>query len=146
MRIGAFCVLLCLAGLAEQRTPVPAAGRARRGGQLVGAERSAPRSFNPVVITDNPSKTVLERINSDLIHINRKTFKTEAALAKSWTASQDGREAPIKLRPGLKFSDGHALPADDVVFTFQVYLDEKLGAPQRDLLIVAGKPLSVRQV
>jgi peptide/nickel transport system substrate-binding protein len=150
MRIGAFCVLLCLAGLAEQRTPAPAGGSAggngRRGGQLVVAERSAPRTFNPVVITDNPTKTVLERINGDLIHINRKTFKTEPALAASWTASRDGRAYTIKLRPGLKFSDGHALTADDVVFTFQVYLDEKLAAPQRDLLIVAGKPIGVRKV
>jgi peptide/nickel transport system substrate-binding protein len=146
MRIGAFCVLLCLAGLAEQRTPAPAGGSARRGGQLVVAERSAPRSFNPVVITDNPSKTVLERINADLIHINRRTFKTEPALAASWTASRDGREYTLKLRPGLKFSDGHALTADDVVFTFQVYLDEKLAAPQRDLLVVAGKPIGVRKV
>ena len=149
MRIRALCVLLCLAGLAEQRTPAPAdgaGGHGRRGGQLVVAERSAPRTFNPVVITDNPTKTVLERINADLIHINRKTFKTEPALAASWTASKDGREYTIKLRPGLKFSDGHALTADDVVFTFQVYLDEKLGAPQRDLLIVAGKPIGVRKV
>jgi len=146
MRLRALCVLLCLAGLAEQRTPAPASGSARRGGQLVVAERSAPRSFNPVVLTDNASKTVVERINGDLIHINRKTFKTEPALAASWTASKDGREYTIKLRPGLKFSDGHALTADDVVFTFQVYLDEKLGAPQRDLLIVAGKPIGVRKV
>jgi len=146
MRIRAFCVLLCLAAVAEQRTPVPAAGSVRRGGQLVVAERSAPRTFNPVVITDNPTKTVLERINADLIHINRRTFKTEPALAASWTASQDGREYTIKLRPGLKFSDGHALTADDVVFTFQVYLDEKLAAPQRDLLVVAGKPIGVRKV
>jgi len=143
MRIGAFCVLLCLAGLAEQRTPAPAGGSARRGGQLVVAERSAPRSFNPVVITDNPSKTVLERINGDLIHINRKTFRTEPALAASWVPSKDGREYTLKLRPNLRFSDGHPFTADDVVFTFQVYLDEKVAAPQRDLLIVAGKPIAV---
>src|SRR5678815_4398909 len=149
MRIRALCVLLCLAGLAVQRTAPSAAGMAgngRRGGQLVVAERSAPRTFNPVVITDNPTKTVLERINSDLIHNNRRTFKTEPALAASWTPSKDGREYTIKLRPGLKFSDGHALTADDVVFTFQVYLDEKLAAPQRDLLIIGGKPIGVRKV
>src|SRR3954470_10761904 len=98
MRIRAFCVLLCLAAVADQRAPVPAAGSGRRGGQLVVAERSAPRAFNPVVITDNPTKPILERINSDLIHINRRTFKTEPALAASWSASRDGREYTLKLR------------------------------------------------
>ena len=62
MRIRALCVLLCLAGLAEQRTPAPAAanpaGNGRHGGQLVVAERSAPRTFNPVLITDNPKSEV----------------------------------------------------------------------------------------
>jgi peptide/nickel transport system substrate-binding protein len=33
-----------------------------------------------------------------------------------------------------------------VLFTFRVYLDESIHAPQRDLLIVAGKPITVRQV
>ena len=51
----------------------------------------------------------------------------------------------MKLRPGLKFSDGHPFTADDVVFTFDVYLDEKVHAPQRDLLIVGGKPIEVRK-
>ena len=146
MRIRALCVLLCLAGVAEQRTPAPAAGaggNGRRGGQLVVAERSAPRTFNPVLVTDNPSRTILDRINADLIHINRKTFKTEPALAASWTPSKDGREYTLKLRPNLKFSDGHPFTADDVVFTFQVLLDEKVASPQRDLLIVAGKPIAV---
>ena len=81
MRLRALCVLLCLAGAAEQRTPAPAGGAGgsiRRGGQLVVAERSAPRTFNPVVATDTPSKTILERINADLIHINRRTLAHRA--------------------------------------------------------------------
>jgi peptide/nickel transport system substrate-binding protein len=33
-----------------------------------------------------------------------------------------------------------------VVFSFQAYLDEKIHSPQRDLLVVGGKPISVRKV
>src|SRR4029078_619546 len=145
MRIGALCVLLCLAGLAEQRTPVPAGSGARRGGQLVVAERSGPRTFNPVVTTDNPSKTFCERINAGFFNTNRKTFRPEPALPASWVPSKDGREYTLKLRPNLRFSDGHPFTADDVVFTFQVYLDAKVAAPQRDLLIVAGKPIAATE-
>ena len=52
----------------------------------------------------------------------------------------DGRRFTLSLRRGVRFSDGHAFDADDVVFSFQVYLDEKVASPQRDLLIVGGPP------
>jgi peptide/nickel transport system substrate-binding protein len=51
----------------------------------------------------------------------------------------------LKLRPDLKFSDGHPCTVDDVVFTFEVYLNEPVHAPQRDLLLVGGKPIEVRK-
>src|SRR5712692_3764240 len=70
----------------------------------------------------------------------------EPALAKSWKVSPDGRRYTLQLRSGLRFSDGHALDADDVVFTFQVYQDEKINSPQRDLLIIGGQPIRVEKV
>src|ERR1700757_5180350 len=85
-------------------------------------------------------------MEADLIHINRATQMTEAALAKSWKVSPDGLQYPVVLRKELRFSDGEALDADDVVFTMRVYLDEKVHATQRDLLIVGGKPITVRKV
>ena len=33
-----------------------------------------------------------------------------------------------------------------MLFSFRVYMDEKVGSPQRDLLIVGGQPISVRKV
>ena len=85
-------------------------------------------------------------MQADLVHINRATQLTEPALAKSWKISPDGLQYTLTLRQGLRFSDGHPLGAEDVLFTFRVYLDESIHAPQRDLLIVAGKPITVRQV
>jgi len=80
------------------------------------------------------------------VHINRFTQQTEPALAKSWKVSPDGLRYTLKLRRGLRFSDGHPVDADDVLFSFQVYLDEKVHAPQRDLLLVGGKPITLRKV
>ena len=45
----------------------------------------------------------------------------------------------------MRFSDGQPLDADDVLFTIRVYLDENVHASQRDLLIVGGKPITVRK-
>ena len=42
------------------------------------------------------------------------------ALASTWTKSQDGRTYTFRLRPDVRFHDGKALTADDVVFSFEV--------------------------
>jgi peptide/nickel transport system substrate-binding protein len=82
---------------------------------------------------------------ADLVHINRRTHLTEPGIAKSWEVSDDGRRYTLELRRGLRFSDGHPLDADDVLFSFEVYLDEKVAAPQRKLLIIGGQPVRVRK-
>ena len=117
----------------------------RPGGRLVVAQRAEPKTLNPVTALDSASREVIHRMMADLVHINRATQRTEPALASSWTVSGGGRRYLLHLRRGLRFSDGHPFDADDVVFTFQVYLDEKVGSPQRDLLIVGGKPIAVRK-
>jgi peptide/nickel transport system substrate-binding protein len=113
------------------------------GGTLVFAQRAEPKTLNPVTALDAPSREVLRRMMADLVSINRVSQQCEPSLAKSWTVSKDGREFIVELRRGLRFSDGHAFDADDVVFTFQVYLDEAVHSPQRDLLVVGGQPLAV---
>ncbi len=118
----------------------------RPGGRLVTSLRTEPKTFNPITFSDTSSKLVIWRMMADLIHINSYTQQPEPALAKSWTVSPDGRKYALKLRHGLRFSDGLPLTADDVVFSFQVYLDEAVHAPQRDLLMVSGKPISVTKV
>ncbi len=116
------------------------------GGRLVLSLRSEPKTLNPLTAADATSREVIAAMQSDLIHINRATQLTEPALAKSWKISPDGLQYTLTLRQGLRFSDGHPLDADDVLFTFRVYLDENVHATQRDLLIVGGKPLAVRKV
>ncbi len=118
----------------------------RCGGTLNVSRRSEPRTLNPLVAMDGTSKELIGLLMADLIHINRLTQRTEPALAKSWKTSSDGRSIIIYLRHGLRFSDGKPFDADDVVFTFEAYLDEKVHSPQRDLLIVGGSPISVRKI
>lgn len=116
------------------------------GGNLIVALRSEPKTLNPVLSVDATSREVIAAMNADLIHINRETQRTEAALAKSWTVSADGKTFVLQLRQGLKFSDGTPFTADDVVFSFGLYLDEKLHSPQRDLLVIDDKPMGVKKL
>jgi peptide/nickel transport system substrate-binding protein len=118
----------------------------RYGGKLTTSLRSEPKTLNPVSAVDAPSRKLLALTNADLIHIDRYTQGTEPALAKSWRVSSDGRRFTLQLRRGMRFSDGQPFDADDVVFTFQVFLDEKIRSPQRDLLVIGGKPIAVQKI
>ena len=117
-----------------------------RGGRLVVSLRAEPKTLNPLTAVDAPSREAIGAMHADLVHINRVTQLTEPALAKSWKISPDGLEYTLILRKGLRFSDGQPFDADDVLFTFRVYLDENVHATQRDLLIIGGKPITVRKV
>ncbi len=134
--------LLLAAGVCRsQPLASPVAGR--WGGELTVSQRAEPRTFNPVTAMDNPSRELIRLFLSDLVHINRETLRTEPALADSWQVAPGGRSLTVRLRDGVTFSDGVPVTADDVLFSFQVYADAKVGSPQRDLLLAGGQPVAV---
>jgi ABC-type transport system substrate-binding protein len=116
-------------------------GLGRSGGRSVVALRAEPKTLNPLIAIDAPSREVIGTMQADLVHINRVTQLTEPAIAKSWKVSRDGLRYTLVLRRGLKFSDGYPLDVDGVLFTLRVYLYENVHASQRELLIFEGKPL-----
>jgi peptide/nickel transport system substrate-binding protein len=156
--IARLTLLVCLLAAVSMAATLPAAlnpneelQRAggevgRYGGRLVIGQRSEPKTLNPVTATDAVSREVIGRLMADLITINKASQQTEPALAKSWKMSADGRTFTLKLRKGIRFSDGHPFDADDVLFSFTVYLDEAVNSPQRDLLLIDGKPVVVTKL
>jgi peptide/nickel transport system substrate-binding protein len=118
----------------------------RHGGHLTIGQRSEPKTLNPVTATDAVSREVIGRLMGDLIEINRSSQLTEPALAKSWSISPDGRTFILQLRKGIRFSDGYPFDADDVIFSFNLYMDEAVDSPQRDLLIIDGKPIAITKL
>jgi len=121
-------------------------GGTGNGGRLVYLQRGEPRTFNPMFVLDDASHEVVWRMHADLIHINRETQQTEPALAESWSVLAGRNGFRLKLRRGVRFSDGQPFDADDVVFTFQAHLDPRVNSPQRGLLLVDGRPIQVRKV
>lgn len=95
---------------------------------------------------DVGSRQLVSLLQADLIHINRATQKTEPALASSWKVSKDNRTYTLNLRHDLRFSDGHPMTADDVVFTFAAATDSKVHSPQRDVLDIDGQTVQVTKI
>jgi peptide/nickel transport system substrate-binding protein len=120
--------------------PAPAPGAAR-GGQIVASIRGEPRTFNRYVAADQASEVLSLLLQARLVRINRSTFELEPWLAEKWESSPDGRTHTIHLRPGLTWSDGMPLTAEDVLFSLRAVYDPKVESVLADSLSAGGQPL-----
>ena len=62
--------------------------------------------------------------------------KHRACFGQIMEGFADGLDYTLKLRRGLRFSDGQAVSSGDVLFLASGCTYEKVNSPQRDLLIV----------
>ena len=127
----------------------------RRGGEAVASVRTEPLAFSRLSARGNDSTTelVTNLTQARLVRINKLTQEVEPRLAEKWTvqradpaAGRSGDVYTLTLREGLAFSDGHPLTTDDVLFTFQVAYDDRVGSSYHDALQVAGRKLQVGAV
>jgi peptide/nickel transport system substrate-binding protein len=121
----------------------PDLAEAVKAGKLPPVEQRLPE--NPMVITpiekvgiyggtwkffiDSQSRLVDvgEFTDVGLLHWNRDQSGPEPCVAEGWEVKDGGREFVIKLRKGLKWSDGQPFTADDVVFWWQdVVMNDQL--------------------
>ncbi|MEE8307306.1 MAG: ABC transporter substrate-binding protein, partial [Gammaproteobacteria bacterium] len=65
-------------------------------------------------------------------------------VASSWQVSEDGKSYVFELRKDARWSDGVAVTADDVVFSFRRILDPQTASPAAALLylIKNGKAIN----
>ncbi|MDE3196928.1 MAG: ABC transporter substrate-binding protein [Acidobacteriota bacterium] len=103
-----------------------------------------PKSFDPLHLEESNSQTISYLASGVLVRINRVTDRLEPELAESWEVKEGGRAVVFHLRPGLKFSDGSALTANDVVRTMARALDPKEASPAGDTFRSAEGPPEVR--
>src|SRR4051794_10801453 len=75
---------------APKSEPAKAGGEARRGGRVVAALSSEPRTFNPVTAADAASVSVIQAMNANLVHIDRQDQAAKPALAERWTVDDNG--------------------------------------------------------
>jgi peptide/nickel transport system substrate-binding protein len=118
-----------------------------RGGRLVVADRGTPKTFNYLMAGDAVSATVASYLmSSALVEMDHDTQAFVPGLAESWPTSDGGKTVTIKLREGLKFSDGTPITADDFLFTLKVAADEKSGALFRESFMSGGQPIKATKI
>jgi ABC-type transport system substrate-binding protein len=88
------------------------------GGRYVEAYVGQPNALNPLLAATDPAdREFLPLLFAGLTRV-APDGSVEPDLAEGWEVSPDGRTYTFRLRPSLRWSDGSALEADDVAFTF----------------------------
>lgn len=105
---------------------------AQPGNQLRFCIGASPKTFDPLLVTDEPSETVRYLTAGVLVRLNRQSQHLEPALATSWKVSPDNRSIHFVLRENLRFSDGTPFSAEDVAFTLNRLNDASLHSPVAD--------------
>lgn len=99
------------------------------GGNLIIGTTAAPTLFNPFYSTDTSSMAIEDFIFGTLIVVDTE-FNPEGELAKEWDVSDDGKTYTFYLHEDIKWHDGEDFTADDVVFTYNIPLDEDYDGPR----------------
>ena len=94
------------------------AGTPKRGGTLSFGRQTGPTQLDPANSIVEGDVYTLDKIFEPL-YITSPAGQLVPWLAQGHTVSTDGKTWTFALRPGVKFSDGKPVTADDVVFSIK---------------------------
>src|SRR5688500_13248897 len=117
-----------------------------RGGTLTYRITAPPSTFNYLVGKNEPSILIsFYMLNSRPIEFDHSTQKYRNVLAESWTFGADRQTVDMKLREGIKFSDGKSITTADLAFSLAAMYDPRTeAAAWKDSMSVNGKPIATK--
>ena len=93
-----------------------------------------PATLDPARISDIYGLSVAQQIFDGLVEFDQ-ALRIVPAIAQYWKASRDGLTWTFTLRKGVKFHDGRAVTADDVVYSLTRLLDPKVKSAAADVFV-----------
>src|ERR1700704_3918179 len=130
---GAALAATLLIGVGCAPAVPPAAPQPKADQPQTGGTASIPIAADPTMNPWHPNSFVesifVNRVLFDSLTRPGKDLNPAPDRAASWEAPPDGLSWTFKLRDDVKWSDGQAFSADDVLFTFNdIVLKKELGA------------------
>lgn len=108
---------------------------------------SGPKTFNLWASTDNTSSTLGNLMFDSLFTDDPDTGEVIPHLAKSHEILDGGKTIIVKLRDGIKWSDGKEITSDDVVFTWNDIVFSGLeGGGFQSLCLIDGEYPTVKKI
>lgn len=130
---------------AKTEAETTAAAQTEAGGEknLVMPSASCVANLNPL-LEGYKEAAMLNPIYDPLYVID--VNETRYYLADSYEVSEDGMQITVKLKEGLKWHDGEAITADDMIFTMDVCSDTNNGAGGTNIVILNDQPVKYEKV
>lgn len=116
---------------------------AKTGGTLRDSNLSDFKTINPFLSAESPSIPGILTANVGLLRRDPYTWKFMPYMAESYQISEDGLTYTFKLRPGMKWSDGEPIVAQDWVTTFKIHTDQEVGSNSYDSFFIEDKPIII---
>ncbi|WP_417271676.1 ABC transporter substrate-binding protein [Celeribacter sp.] len=67
-------------------------------------------------------------------------------IAESWDVSEDATTFTFHLREGMRWSDGEPFTADDIMFWYEVFMDERLTPSKHAIYVGPEGPVKVSKI
>ncbi len=103
--------------------------------RIVEGGTREPRTLNPVLASDPLSEEIGKLVFSGLVRPDPETGDPEPDLASGWQTSDDGSTYTFDLRDDVEWHDGQPFTAHDVVFTFDLMMDDRTRSPRYSRLV-----------
>ena len=109
------------------------AGKTGGGGSGSGATIRAgiitpTGAINPVTVDDQGGLDMLAQ-TGEYLCLSDQTLTLKPVLAQKWSSNSTADVWTFSIRQGVKFSNGHPLTADDVVYTYKLLTNPKTANP-----------------
>ncbi len=113
-------------GRSSSRTAgtAPPAGEPTPGGRIVMATIGEPSNLIPPLSADSASHEVADLLYVSLLRYD-KDIRLECMAAERYEVQDDGKLLKFWIRPGIRWTDGTELTAEDVEFTYRLMIDPK---------------------
>ena len=120
----ALIATIALAACGSSSGPTGQGGIPVKGGTATFARIADIFTFDPYNTQDDRSIFTELQVYDRLVKLSADGKGVSPELATTWSVTSDGLSATFTLRSGVKFSDGTALTADDVVYSLSRAIDQ----------------------
>ncbi len=115
----------------EEVVVEPTAAPIPQGGDVVESSFADGSTLNPVVISDQASNDIANKLFLSLVTLEAFTGNVIGQIAESWDVSDDGLVWTFHLRDDITWSDGTPVTSADVVFSWDAIHTDSVASPRR---------------